>query len=67
MPVVTIIAFLAGMTVLAFTVIVIETWWAVATVGLIHIVGCAVLMVLLIRQLSDEERRAGSGGDSPHR
>ena len=58
MPVITIIAFLLGMTVLAFTIIVVETWWVVATVGVIHIVGSGVLMALLVRQLSAEERDA---------
>ena len=63
MPVVTIIAFLVGMTVLAFTAIVIETWWVIAIVGLVHITASGVLMVLLVRQLSAEER-ADAEGDS---
>ena len=62
MPIVTIIAFLLGMTVLAFTAIVIETWWVIAIVGIVHITASGVLMVLLIRQLSAEER-AGEEGE----
>ncbi len=64
-PVGTIIVFLFGMTALALTVIVIETWWVVATVGLIHIVGSGVLMVLLVRQLGDEQRRADAADRGP--
>jgi len=63
-PAYTIIAFLLGMMTLAFTAIVVETWWVVATVGIIHIVGSGVLMWLIVHQLGQEEREADDQGES---
>jgi hypothetical protein len=57
-PALTIIVFFLGMITLAFAVIVVETWWVVASVGCIHLVGSGVLMWLLIHQLGREEREA---------
>ena len=54
----TIAFFLAGMTLLGFVVIVVETWWVVAFVGIVHIVGSLILGILVVRQLSAEEGRA---------
>ncbi len=51
----TIAFFLAGMTLLGFVVIVVETWWVVAVVGIVHIVGSLILGILVVRQLSAEE------------
>ena len=54
----TIIAFFVGMTLLALTLVVVESVWVVALVGFVHITGSAVLGVLIIRHLSQEERDA---------
>ncbi len=64
MPAYTIIAFLLGMMTLAFTAIVVETWWVVASVGIIHIVASVVLMWLLVHQLGREEADADDQGES---
>jgi threonine/homoserine/homoserine lactone efflux protein len=64
MPAFTIIVFFLGMMTLAFTVIVVETWWVVALVGIIHITGSGVLMWLLIRQLGREEDDEPAQGES---
>ncbi len=65
MPAYTIIAFLLGMMTIAFTAIVVETWWVVALVGITHIVGSVVLMWLIVHQLGQEEREADDDqGDS---
>lgn len=55
------------MTVLAFTAIVVETWWVIAIVGAVHVVGSGVLMVLLIRQLQAEERASDDADAPPNR
>ncbi|CAA9479660.1 MAG: hypothetical protein AVDCRST_MAG45-79 [uncultured Solirubrobacterales bacterium] len=52
----TIIVFFVGMTLLAFTVIVVESVWLVALVGVVHITASVVLGVLIVRRLGDEER-----------
>jgi len=57
MPALIIILFFTGMMILGLVVIVVETWWVVATVGITHIVASAVLGVLLIKQLGREEKR----------
>ncbi len=46
------------MTLLGFVVIVVETWWVVAFVGIVHIVGSLILGILVVRQLSAEEGQA---------
>lgn len=56
MPALIIIGFFLGMTLLALVVVVVETPWVVALVGITHMAASAVLAVLLIRQLSREER-----------
>ena len=53
----TIAFFLGGMTLLGLVVIVVETWWVVAFVGIVHIVGSLILGILVVRQLSAEERQ----------
>ncbi len=57
MPALIIILFFTGMMILGLVVIVVETWWVVATVGITHIVASAVLGILLVKELSREERR----------
>jgi hypothetical protein len=54
----TIIAFFVGMTLLALTLVVVESVWVVALVGFLHIAGSAVLGVLIVRHLGQEERDA---------
>ena len=54
----TIIAFLLGMTLLALTLVVVESVWLVAAVGVLHITGSAVLGVMVVRRLRDEENEA---------
>ena len=67
----TIIAFFVGMTLLALTLIVVESVWVVALVGFLHITGSAVLGLLIIRHLGEEERDADAedaalaSGDGP--
>lgn len=56
MPALIIVLFFTGMFILAFLVIVVETVWVVATVGIIHMVGSLVLMALIMRSLHQEER-----------
>ena len=53
----TIIVFFVGMTLLAFTLIVIESAWVVALVGVVHITASAVLGIMIVRRLGDEERK----------
>ncbi len=53
----TIIFFFAGMTLLAVTVIVVDTWWVVALVGTTHMVASVALGLLVWRQLAEDERR----------
>jgi hypothetical protein len=59
----TIIAFFVGMTLLALTLVVVESVWVVALVGVAHITGSVVLGVLVVRQLSREEGE--EGGEDP--
>ncbi len=51
----TIIVFFVGMTLLAFTLIVVESVWVVALVGIVHITASAVLGILIVRRLGEEE------------
>lgn len=51
----TIAFFLGGMTLLGLVVVVVETWWVVAFVGIVHIVGSLILGILIVRQLAAEE------------
>jgi len=53
----TIILFFAGMTLLAITVIVVDTWWVVALVGTTHMVASVILGLTVWRQLAEDERR----------
>jgi hypothetical protein len=55
-------AFLLGITLLGFVVIVVETWWVVALVGTAHIVASVALGVLVIRTLKTEERPTDDRG-----
>ncbi len=50
----TIIVFFAGMIGLGLVVIVVETWWVVALVGITHMLASIVLGVLVWRQLDDD-------------
>ena len=50
----TIIAFFAGMIGLGLVVIVVETWWVVALVGITHMLASIALGVLVWRQLDDD-------------
>ena len=50
----TIIAFFAGMIVLGLVVIVVETWWVVALVGITHMLASIVLGWLVWKQLDDD-------------
>lgn len=43
------------MTLLAFTLVVVESVWAVALVGIVHITASAVLGILIVRRLGEEE------------
>lgn len=52
----TIAFFLAGMTLLGFVVVVVETWWVVAFVGNGHIVG-SLSSASWSFAISAEERR----------
>ena len=54
----TIAFFLAGMTLLGFVVIVVETWWVVAVVGIVHIVGSLILGILVVL---DNREHASAG------
>jgi uncharacterized membrane protein YdjX (TVP38/TMEM64 family) len=54
----TIIVFFVGMTLLAFTLIVVESVWVVALVGIVHITASAVLGIMIVRRLGEEDRRA---------
>lgn len=49
----TIIAFFAGMIALGLVVIVVETWWVVALVGITHMVASVALGWLVWKQLDD--------------
>ena len=46
------------MTLLGLTVIVVETWWVVAIVGITHMTASVVLGAMVWRQLDREERDA---------
>lgn len=48
-----IIAFFAGMIGLGLVVIVVETWWVVALVGITHMVASIVLGWLVWKSLDD--------------
>jgi hypothetical protein len=50
----TIIAFFAGMIGLGLVVIVVETWWVVALVGITHMTASIVLGWLVWKGLADE-------------
>jgi len=50
----TIIAFFAGMIALGLVVIVVETWWVVALVGITHMVASIVLGWLVWKGLDDK-------------
>jgi len=54
----TIILFFLGMTLLGLTVIVVETWWVVAIVGITHMTASVVLGTMVWRHLDREERDA---------
>ncbi len=60
------------MTLLAFTLVVVESVWAVALVGIVHITASAVIGILIVRRLGRRRakvlrrrrgtpRRAGEG------
>jgi len=51
----TIIVFFVGITLLAFTLVVVESVWVVALVGIVHITASAVLGILIVRRLGEEE------------
>ncbi len=46
------------MTLLGLTVIVVDTWWVVAIVGITHMTASVVLGTMVWRQLDSEEREA---------
>ena len=50
----TIIVFFAGMIGLGLVVIVVETWWVVALVGITHMTASIVLGWLVWKGLDDE-------------
>lgn len=50
----TIIAFFAGMIALGLVVIVVETWWVVALVGITHMTASIVLGWLVWKGLDDQ-------------
>ncbi len=50
----TIIVFFVGMTLLAFTLIVVESVWVVALVGIVHVTASAVLGIMIVRRLGEE-------------
>lgn len=54
MVAVTIITFFAGMIGLGLVVIVVETWWVVALVGITHMVASIVLGGLVWKGLDDD-------------
>ena len=54
----TIIAFFAGMIALGLVVIVVETWWVVALVGITHMTASIVLGALVWKQLGDDPEPA---------
>ena len=60
----TIIVFFVGMTLLAFTLIVVESAWVVALVGVVHITASAVLGILIVRRLADEERKTAEAEEA---
>ena len=60
----TIIVFFVGMTLLAFTVIVVESVWLVALVGVVHIAASVVLGVLIVRRLGNEERESAEAEEA---
>lgn len=52
----TIFASLLAIMLLAFVVVVVESWWVVAAVGAVHLVGATMLGVFVVRRLGEEER-----------
>jgi len=60
----TIIAFFVGMTLLAFTVVVVETVWVVALVGVVHLTASVVLGIVIVRRLGDEERESSEAEEA---
>jgi hypothetical protein len=58
---VTIIAFFGGMIALGLVVIVVETWWVVALVGITHMLASIALGALVWKQLGDEPDEPSPG------